>query len=327
MKQKWIIGMALVLMLAVVYLIARDLFTDQKVEDTSLADYDIEGLKKIDSTLLGYQEIKPLVLKIKNTSALALDENSNLYVSGDGGITIYDSLLNQKSFVKTDTVATCMAVMNKKIIAGFGGHLEIIPLEGGKKKTCQAFSPKSYLTSVATDGKEIFVADAGARLVFRCDMDGQLINTIGKKDKAKGIDGFILPSLYFDLAIGPDQELWVVNPGKHELVNFTAKGDYRTAWGVPSMQANGFAGCCNPTHFSFLPDGKYVTCEKGIDRIKVHDATGKFECYVALFPDANIKTLNDGHTGARIHDVVAGKTGKIYVLDGKLNQVRIFIKK
>ncbi|MCK4829436.1 hypothetical protein KA005_77645, partial [bacterium] len=30
-----------------------------------------------------------------------------------------------------------------------------------------------------------------------------------------------------------------------------------------------FCGCCNPSHFVFLPGGNLVTAEKGINRIKI----------------------------------------------------------
>jgi hypothetical protein len=150
---------------------------------------------------------------------------------------------------------------------------------------------------------------------------------IGKKDKSKGVDGFIIPSFYFDVAVGPDNELWIVNPGKHEVCNFTEKGDFRTSWGLASMQTNGFAGCCNPIHFSILPDGRFVTCEKGLDRIKVHDQSGKFECVVALLNDGNTEALTNCSIGARIHDLACDSEGTIYVLDASSKMVRIFNRK
>ncbi|MBM3243119.1 hypothetical protein FJZ31_43220, partial [Candidatus Poribacteria bacterium] len=46
--------------------------------------------------------------------------------------------------------------------------------------------------------------------------------------------------------------------------------------GYLSMDIDGFCGCCNPVNFAMLPDGRFVTCEKGLPRVKIYDADGTF---------------------------------------------------
>ena len=41
------------------------------------------------------------------------------------------------------------------------------------------------------------------------------------------------------------------------------------------MKPEDFVGCCNPVNIAFAPDGKIVTAEKVIPRIKVYTAEGK----------------------------------------------------
>ena len=101
-------------------------------------------------------------------------------------------------------------------------------------------------------------------IIWKYDKNGNLIGEIGKKNLKKDIPGFIIPSPYFDVNIDPDGFLWTANTGRHSLENYTSDGSFRTSWGNPSMELEGFAGCCNPSHFAILKNGSFVTSEKGI---------------------------------------------------------------
>ena len=74
----------------------------------------------------------------------------------------------------------------------------------------------------------MFVADAGRRIVVRYDLEGNFVNEIGRKDEKRNIDGFVIPSPYFDIAVAKDGLLRVVNPGEHRIgivVNGVEKGE------------------------------------------------------------------------------------------------------
>jgi hypothetical protein len=82
------------------------------------------------------------------------------------------------------------------------------------------------------------------------------------------------------------------------------------------MQTEGFSGCCNPAHFTFLPDGRFVTSEKGLVRIKTYKPSGEFEGVVA----APSKFKNEGEAP----DIAADSNGNIYALDFDKKMIRVF---
>ncbi len=77
-----------------------------------------------------------------------------------------------------------------------------------------------------------------------------------------------------------------------------ASGELEFAWGKPSAGIEGFCGCCNPVGLAMLPDGRCVTCEKGLPRVKVYSTEGVFESVVAgpeTFPENAKATFVEGH--------------------------------
>ena len=90
----------------------------------------------------------------------------------------------------------------------------------------------------------------------------------------------------------------------------------RSNWTATAIQIEGFSGCCNPAHFTFLEDGSFVTSEKGLVRIKIYEQSGKFKSVVA----APNKFKEDGHAP----DIAADSAGNIYALDFDSKMVRVF---
>ena len=101
---------------------------------------------------------------------------------------------------------------------------------------------------------------------------------------------------------------------------------FQLSWGNESFEDNGFSGCCNPAHFDILPNGSFVTYEKGIDKIKLFDPTGSFICFVA--GTGSFKGNADSLIGSvnLVKDIAAASDGNIYVLDA-FNQISVFKKK
>ncbi|MHC4524382.1 MAG: hypothetical protein ACYSU8_02430, partial [Planctomycetota bacterium] len=94
----------------------------------------------------------------------------------------------------------------------------------------------------------------------------------------------------------------------------------------------GFSGCCNPVALAILPDGGFVTAEKGLVRVKVYDADGEFVGVVAgpdqlgwIAPLRVCKTPEE--CKSKGFDVAVDSAGRIYVLDTLRNVVRVFEKK
>jgi sugar lactone lactonase YvrE len=178
---------------------------------------------------------------------------------------------------------------------------------------------KAYLTSIAVDERYVYVADAGSRRVWRYGKEGGEPLEIGRKDLKNGVQGFFVPSPFFDVDIGTDGSLWAVNPGYHTLENYRPDGMPISSWKKSSFSIDGFSGCCNPSHFALMPDGSFVTAEKGLPRVKIHNQDGELRCVVAA-PDQ----FDDGVTGL---DVAADDKGRIYVLDQSQGAIRIFEEK
>ena len=103
-------------------------------------------------------------------------------------------------------------------------HIEIWNSAGKQLARWNSCGSDAVITSIATSGNNVFVADAGQKVVYRFDKKGNLLNKIGLKDPATGVPGFIIPSPYFDLGISNDGNLWVVNPGRHSFEKYTFDG-------------------------------------------------------------------------------------------------------
>jgi hypothetical protein len=175
---------------------------------------------------------------------------------------------------------------------------------------------------------DVFAADSGNRVVVRFDKSGKLIGRIGEKNKEHNVPGLIAPSPYLDVDLGRDGLLRVNNPGPHCVETYTVSGDLELSWGKPSAAIEGFCGCCNPVALALLPDGRCVTCEKGLPRVKVYAADGSLECVVAgpeSFPEnAKVGSLHDRSDGSLGGlDAAIDARGRIYVLDLVQGDVRL----
>ena len=81
-------------------------------------------------------------------------------------------------------------------------------------------------------------------------------------------------------------------------------------------EIDGFNGCCNPAKFAFLPDGRFLTSEKGLVRIKVYSPSGEFESVVA----APSVFTEDGHAP----DLAVDEQGNVIALDIDKKMIRFF---
>jgi sugar lactone lactonase YvrE len=195
-------------------------------------------------------------------------------------------------------------------------HVVVVQPDGALQ-TWEPLGPKAYLTSIAADENNVYVADMGNRIVLRYNREGELLNRIGQKDLDRDVPGLVAPSPYLDLGLDEEGNLWVVNPGRLGIERYREDGDIVTSWYNPSMKLEGFSGCCNPSHIAFTKEGKLITAEKGLVRLKIYDVTtGEFEELVAgteLFPKEQ-----------SVHDLAVDVNNRILVLDPRHNAVRIF---
>lgn len=295
--------------------------------------YDIKEYARIDPALILYQQSgKTIPLDFEKTHAIAVGDEGNIYIAGDERIAVYDTDDRLTKQIELGAEPTCITVdADGTMIIGVAGMIEMIDAYG--VETARWDMPKSnaILTAIAITKDNIFAADAVNKVIWRYDRKGKLLSKIGEKDPERNIPGFIIPSPYFDIAMAADGLLRAVDPGRHLIEAYTVDGDREWFWGKPSVKVDGFSGCCNPINFAILPDGGFVTSEKGLVRVKVYDANGNFVGVVAG-PDQLgwVEPLRVCETpeqcSSKGFDVAVDSQGRIYILDMVRNNIRIFEK-
>ena len=319
MQKKVIIIFSLLLLAGVLIIMAIDFFSGKKQNLVNPYEYGLDDLRFIDSSEICYNEIASFAPDIENPHGIAIDESDWIYICGDDRVMIYDKSGKKLFGFQTGGHGTCITVGPEGDI--FIGMLDYILHYNEDRRLVKKWekpNDRAVYTSLVAIGDALFAADAGNKIVYRYDYEGNVVNEIGKKDTLQGIPGFVIPSPYFDVAMGRDNELWVVNSGMHSFEAYTQEGTLISTWKRTSMQLDGFSGCCNPSHMTILSDGSFVTCEKGIERIKIHTPTGDYKCVVAT-PDYFDKDT----VGL---DVAVDSEDRIYVLDPVRGEVRVFVK-
>jgi len=294
--------------------------------------YDLAELRKVDPKLILYDAVATIRTGFEDARAIAVDADGRIAIAADSAIHLWprDGLTAKldparTKVIKTERTPLCLAWSAGRVYAGVGGKVEIYDDAGDRQAVWDMGNDKAVLTSIAVSEQDVFVADAGNRLVLHYERSGKLIGPIGRKDPDRRVPGFIIPSPYFDLAMAPDGLLRVANPGRLRIEAYTTAGDMEFSWGRPSPRISGFSGCCNPVNFAVLPDGRFVTCEKGLRRVKLYDAEGKFLGVVA--PPSAFAT--DPPLGRKVGelDVAVGPDGRILVLDPYTGLVKVFAAK
>ena len=295
--------------------------------------YDIEKYAKIDPSLIIYQQAGDTIqTDFKQARAITLDDIGNIYIAGDSKLVKYDPAGKRLDEIELPKEPTCIEIdLDGNLIVGMSNVIAILDSQGKTVQEWNAPTAVSLQTSIAVSKDHIFAADALNKLVWCYDREGNTVNKFGQKDADRNIPGIVVPSAYFDITTYPDGLLRVVNPGRHWIEAYTINGDREWYWGKSGMDIAGFSGCCNPVALAVLPDGGFVTAEKGLVRVKVYNADGEFIGVVAgpdqlgwIEPLRVCKTPEE--CKAKGLDVAVDGQGRIYVLDTLRNVVRIFEK-
>lgn len=317
MKNKLGLIFSVVILLLLVGLIAGDLFFEKPKSQKNIYEYDLDKLRQVDSSLIAYEETTSFKIDGEAVYGLAIGNEDNIYVSGRNKLWIFNPKGELQSSMKVRGDAHCLNVSESgNILLGVGNRVDIRKPDGGLNNSFLVKGKNAYISSLVEKEGIVYVADAGQKIVHEYFVDGKKVKDIGGKNLEKGIRGFVVPSPYFDLMLGRQGELWVVNPGRHALEAYNSKGDLISTWERTSMQVDGFGGCCNPSHVAMLSDGSFVTSEKGLERIKVHLPSGDFKSVVAA-----PSQFDAGTTGL---DLAVDSNDRIIVLDPSRKQVRIF---
>lgn len=315
MKNKGIVLFLIILALVIVAVIVGEFMSDRpNKSEANPYEYNIDEFKNIDPDLIKFKETKNFKPGFEQPTGIDV-ANEKIYVTGDRSLKIIDfsgKLLNE---IVLEGEPKTVDAGSDKIYVSQQGKILVFNSQGEKINEWKLTGENSYVTAIATFEGNIFVADAGERKVFRYNESGEIQNEIEGESGDEVLHGFIIPSPYFDIDVNAYGDLWIVNPGMHAFENYTFEGNLREHWENTSMMTDGFSGCCNPAHFTFLPDGSFVTSEKGLVRIKIHKPSGQFSSVVA----APVKFSSD-----QAPDVAADSLGNIYALDFDKKMIRVF---
>ena len=291
---------------------------------------DTERLRKTDPKLIRYEQAAKFPCPAPDSRRLALGPDDGVYIPAGNVLMVLDRAGTKLQQIDCSAPVRCVAVApDRTIYAGVGDHVEVFDSKCKRIATWDAPAKKAWISGLALSESNVFAADSGSRLVLRYDKSGKVVGRIGEKNKDRGVPGIILPSPYLDVKLARDGLLRINNTGRHRVEAYTVDGDFEFAWGKPSGAIDGFCGCCNPVGLALLPDGRYVTCEKGLPRVKVYSPEGAFECVVAgveSFPENWRKcSLVDCTVGGV--DAAVDSQQRIYILDRVTNDVRIMKRK
>jgi len=319
MNRKLVNIVLIVLALAIVAIIGKDFIGKKAGKNMENPyEYNIDEYRKVDSTKILYVEKLHFPVKIDLWAGITVFDSTIIVANGKElqKFNYSGKQIFSKELIDT---ATCVTVdQNHQIWIGMTSYVVMYDQEGTLVKRWNSLGDRAIFTSIAVSGENVYVADAGNRIIHNYNTSGQSIQKIGEKYDQKEIPGFIIPSPYFDVAMDDNGLLWAANTGRHTFENYNKDGSLRTSWGVTSLKIEGFSGCCNPAHFAILDANSFITSEKGMPRIKLYDQHGQFIGIVA--PPA-------AFDGSLAPDITVDKQHRVIALDFERQQIRIFEKK
>ena len=321
MKNKGIVIFLIVLALVIVAVMVGDWFSKRPDNmEANKFEYSVDEFKNVPDEFILYKETKNFKLGLTEPTAITIDADK-IYATGDQKLKIIDlsgNLLNEINF--TDKPQT-VEVYEDKILIAFEKKVQILNRLGDIIQELTPGNENTYLTAITANAENIFIADAGTRRIYRYSPEGEKLGEFEGKASEDVLHGFIIPSPYFDIDLNEYDDLWVVNPGLHSLENYTEEGNLREHWQASGAATENFSGCCNPAHFTFLPEGFFVTSEKGLVRIKIYKPSGEFLGVVAA------PNKFDDKIEGQAPDIAVDSAENIYALDFDRKVLRVFEKK
>jgi sugar lactone lactonase YvrE len=276
---------------------------------------EVDHYKVVDEELISHEETRNFSLGLLAPAGIDY-LNDSLYIAGESSLAVISRDGSSATLREILPHPTCIEVDPGGTYIGYKQFVAKYSPDGTLLKQWEDLGERAVITSLAVKEDRVYVADAGNRRVVIFNTEGEILGEFQGKAESDAGHGFIVPSANFDLVVDAYGELWVVNPGKHALENYSDDGRLRGYWENASYEIDGFLGCCNPARIAALPDGSILTSEKGLVRIKIYDQSGKLQSVVA--PPSIFK--EEG----KAPDVCIDEDGTIYALDFDKDMVRIF---
>ncbi len=267
--------------------------------------YDAKGTKRLHDAIERAQFVSPyrrtfgfvapdeiLALELMDDQ-IALATPNHVYFYG------LDGSLNESFPIRSDV--RDMASYDGKLYLLFPSRVEVYNSAGDAIQEWEACSDDADYCSLTVFDGGVFVTDASAKNICQYHLDGTLARFI------KSPNGFIVPSYSFGIT-NMDGKVFCSNPGRHQVEQYSADGEFMGAFGKSGAGAGEFSGCCNPVQITTTSSGELLTSEKGLPRISCYSADGTFR---SILLDG--EALGGGHAAYDVR--VAGD--KLIVTGGK----------
>jgi hypothetical protein len=278
--------------------------------------YDASEFARVDPSQVTWKETRQILLDNDSPRAIA-SRNNQIYILTSDNLQVLNNEGSRIKSINLQSDPVCLDFSpDGNIIVGFTNYMIVIDGDGNITRQSEPVYGNAKFTSIAQMNGSIYVADGINRKVLVFNENLEKTSEFRGESGVSEIHGFIVPDTRFTLGVNQENELWITNPGLHSIQNYTASGNLRSYIQSSSFRIEGFSGCCNPVHFTFLPDGGFVTSEKGIIRVKVLKESGEVESVVAP---------PEKFTGGITAPAVAvDSNGNVLLLDFDRNMVRIF---
>ncbi len=288
---------------------------DEEVGD----DYDL-GPPPV--TAMSFKLASTIETGMKGLKGIALGPAGEIYCCGDGGVRVLDSSGKLIASWKTESSARCIALSPAgAVYVGLKTKIEIYDAKGNRTggwgREGKERGDLAFVTGLCITASEVYVADAGNRVVHRFGTDGELINEIGRKGESGDELGIIVPSPHLDCFIDSEGMIVLNNLGRRLVQRYNPTGRLISEWGKAGFDHERFCGCCNPTDIARMTDDRVVTSEKGLARVKVYDKAGNMLAYIPR------QVFSEKAQGI---DLAVDSKGRIFAADPVKGTVLVFEK-
>ena len=286
---------------------------DKPVADGEIL-FDDTKYRYTDPRLVKYREAGHIPTGMLKPRGLALGADGTLYVAGDKLVAVIAANGQRQADWSCAGEPRAIAIgPDGRVHVSLRDRIQTFTA-GEAGQPSKPLAAEALITGLAVHPSgDLYAADAGSRALWRF-RDDKPCNRLG----GEGDFEFIIPSPFMDVQVGPDGLVWVANTGRHRLEAYDQTDQRVKMWGVEGFAVEGFSGCCNPADFAITPQGRFITSEKGLPRVKRYSASGTFDGVVAPVD------VFASHTVGL--DVVAAADGRILVLDPVAKKVRVFVE-